>query len=289
MIIVKLQGGLGNQLFQYALGRHLALKDGAALIFDATYYSFVKNRRYTFDFFTTLGHKGSFREYPLFYPSTLPIIGKTYEALYHMFSPKNMKHITETKYYSFDPKILKQNGNVYLDGFWQNPKYFEKIWPTLQDELQFHISPSKKLQTYLKKINKHSVSLHVRRGDYTSLSSFGTCSIEYYKKAVQYILSKIKNPHFFVFSDDVAWAKINLSFLKNATYIEGLENEIEDLYLLHSCYHHVIANSTFSWWGARLSPHAGIVVAPTPWVNYEQKETDALYLKDWKKINREGK
>src|SRR5690242_19594044 len=124
MVITRLQGGLGNQLFQYALGRHVSLKLDTQLLFDPLYYTYVKNRHNILNLFQTVGRNALFLDYPLFFPVTLPIIGPKYQLLYDLYPFKGVKHIVEKKDYAFDSSVLQQQGDIYLDGFWQNPLYF---------------------------------------------------------------------------------------------------------------------------------------------------------------------
>lgn len=283
MIIIKLTGGLGNQLFQYAIGRKLSIKNNDSLFFDVSFYTYVKNRNFILDKFHTVGKPLSLFDAPLFFPSTLPIIGSQYETMYHHLLGGKFSHVVEKKYYSFDNTIFSTKGNIYLDGYWQHRSYFSDILPTLLRDLKCKFSFSPELQKLKKQMEKTtSVSVHARRGDYTKLQGFGTCSIDYYKKAVKKIESIVSVPHYFVFSDDISWAKENLGFIPRVHFVEDLHGELEDLTAIAACTHHIIANSTFSWWGSVISKSKkGVTIAPTPWVNYEHSETVGLYFDDW--------
>lgn len=256
MVIVKLSGGLGNQLFQYAAGRELSMQLQTPLVFDANYYLYVRNRRYILDTFQTVGRK------------TFP---------FEVFIRKiqgNLRVFKETKHYAFDKTIEKLDGHIYLDGWWQNPKYFTKNWSQIQKELKF-----KNQQKIV--LPKNSVSIHVRRGDYTIVSGFGLCSPKYYRQAIQKIEKLVKNPAYFVFSDDIEWVRENLPFIPSPHYVTG-QTEIEDLSIMTCCSHHIIANSTFSWWGSTLAKDKkGITIAPEPWVDHIDNATKALYKEDW--------
>lgn len=256
MIIIKLSGGLGNQLFQYAAGREMSLRLNTSIVFDANYYVYVRNRRYMLDSFRIQGRK------------TFPL------ELAWRRTQESITDFREAKYYSYDKKIEAIKGSVYLDGWWQNPNYFSGHWSQIRNELTF--KHPKKIR-----LPKNSVSIHVRRGDYTSLEGFGVCSPEYYKSAIQKIAVSVKDPSYYVFSDDIPWARENLPFIPKPHYVSG-QPEIEDLLMMTQCTHHIIANSTFSWWGSTLAvDQKGITIAPTPWLSTQQKETQGLYKKNW--------
>lgn len=268
MIIVNLKGGLGNQMFQYALGRHLAYKNGTILKLDTTSLSKAKEigniyRPFDLDKFNIQNEQATAEEVrALHYP-------------YGLIS--KLKNILERKilrktFVEFDENVLGLKDNAYLDGYWQSPRYFEAIRATLLTEftLKNPLSPSG--QTLRDRItNSISVSLHVRRGDYVAnkrvLKENGVCSVDYYKKAIETISSKVNNPTFFVFSDDIEWVKVNLSVPANSVFMaDETITAPEELFLMNQCQHNIIANSSFSWWGAWLNQNPNkIVIAPTPW------------------------
>ena len=268
MVIVNLKGGLGNQMFQYALGRHLAEKNNVVLKLDTTSLSKAEEigniyRPFDLDAFNIKNELATPQEVrSLRYP-------------YGIFS--KLKNIFERKilrktFVEFDAKVLELKDDTYLDGYWQSPKYFEAIRNTLLADftLKNPLSPSG--QALQEKILKStSVALHVRHGDYVTnqrvLNENGICSVEYYKRAIEIILSKVPDPTFFVFSDDIEWAKANLTLPTDAVFVSDKTiSAPEELYLMSACQHNIIANSSFSWWGAWLNQNGDkTVIAPTPW------------------------
>lgn len=195
--------------------------------------------------------------------------------------------------YAYDPDVFAQNNNIYFDGYWQTEKYFTHI----ADELRKEITPIKPLSEYSQSIRAeiqktNAVSLHVRRGDYitdTSANAYhSVCSMEYYQRAITYMTERIPSPHFFIFSDDYEWSVENFKFLKHPfTCVRGSEERnYEDMRLMAQCKHHIIANSSFSWWGAWLNPSKEKqVIAPKQWfANAPKNDTRDLLPEEWVKM-----
>lgn len=167
-------------------------------------------------------------------------------------------------------KINRINRPVYLIGYWQHEKYFKEIKNTLLEELNLKKEPDSKNKLIKAKILKYnSVSLHVRRGDYLLNENFAICDRGYYSKAINIVESRISNPVFFVFSDDIEWAQLNISANSDIEFIDfNKDREYLDLDLMKACKNNIIANSTFSWWGAWLNPNPDkLVIAPQKWAN----------------------
>lgn len=266
MVIIKLTGGIGNQLFIYAAGRALAHRLHTTLYVDTSYYFLVRNRQYRLDYFQIIG-------------KPLP----WYWYLKHWMRLDKTPLFREKKYFHLDPSFFSVSGDIYLDGWWQHPKYFANLLPKLLRELQFQFKPSDELQTFLRLLRKKdTVSVHVRRGDMTKLDAFGICSQHYYEKAIQKMRRLHPKARFIIFSDDMPWSQEHLGSIEGVTFAPKLAHEIEDLFAMSLCRHHILANSTFSWWGSVLAKDPkGTTIAPTPWVNYERKATKALYLPHW--------
>jgi hypothetical protein len=293
MIIVKLMGGLGNQMFQYAMGRQLALKHNTELKLDLSFLnSHPENAEYTM------------RHYEL---AAFAIIEKfasekeirrfTYiphsEKLVHRFQQFiNPCHIINEPHFHFSKSILQSPDNSYLSGFFQSEKYFIDIRNKLLKDFSFK-NPADELNKKIldQIISATSVSIHIRRGDYVKNPAtnevHGNCGIHYYTHAVEKMNSLLKNPEFFIFSDDIDWAKQNFSFIKLAVFIEhntGI-NDSEDLRLLSNCRHHIIANSSFSWWGAWLAEFPGkIVIGPKEWLKDKQYITSDVMPEAWLRV-----
>lgn len=271
MIKVVLSGGLGNQLFQYAAGRALALKHSTDLVLNLSslhaFDSSVTSRNYELGNFRVLCN--------LELKSPLPIwrwIGR----LIWFLDPLNQLKFYKEKSSSYDPVLLSQPDGVTLFGYWQSYIYFSGISKQLLFELQ-HCKPlSEKSIKVLNNINSSkSIAIHVRRGDYVSnsetLSFHGLVPLNYYNDAIALVHEKFPDATFFIFSDDQDWCKNNLA-LEKACFIDhnNIENSWEDLVLMSKCRHHIIANSSFSWWAAWMadsyqeaSNH--LVIAPRNW------------------------
>ena len=192
---------------------------------------------------------------------------------------------------NFRPEILTLRDDAYLDGYWQSEKYFSDIQDVIRKEFTVKNKPDPINESYLGEIKDcESVSVHVRRGDYVSNPTtnqvHGFLGLEYYQKAMNTMLEKIDTPHFFVFSDDPEWAEKNLTTDAPTTYVKhnGTKN-YEDMRLMNTCKHHIIANSSFSWWGAWLASNENkIVIGPSRWFrNKDYNDLDRM-PENWLRI-----
>ena len=292
-IIAQLQGGLGNQLFQYATGRALALQKQVPLLLDHSWYT------QTYDDVTPrelmlseLNTKGSLISFQ-------PKIQrpKRIQRIAQKFWPITPFIFTEQAPYRFDSRLIKspafKQQNLYLMGYWQSYKYFESIKSILQSE----ISPKKPLDThyqnYLQQIQATtSAMVHVRRGDYVNLASaakvHGFIGLDYYHAGMKLLLEQNPETHFFVFSDDIEWAKENLPHPERATFVQSLNSSdavIQELELMTHCQNHLIANSSLSWWAAWLSKQSnGVILCPKKWTNDLSMNWDDLLPNTWQRI-----
>jgi hypothetical protein len=192
----------------------------------------------------------------------------------------------------FDPDFFAVPDNVYLEGYWQSENYFKTIENAIKSEFTLKEDPDPQNALLSEKIlGSNSVSIHIRRGDYVhnpvTFDYHGVCSLEYYHSAIDTIAKKISNPHFYIFSDDSLWVKQNLGINYPHTYVthnQGLKDYM-DLWLMKLCRHHIIANSSFSWWGAWLCSNPGkIVIAPKQWFNNPDVNTDDLIPNTWLRL-----
>lgn len=289
MIITKLVGGLGNQMFQYALGRHLALLNNTSLYLDITHYETDTLRKYELDCFdiqAKIADKKMLDDFAR-YPHHL----RRWERLwqYHILGKRNLV-IAEPHFHYSEGIIKKYKENLYLAGYWQSEQYFEAVETSICKDFTF-VKPlttkAKEFETIIK--SKNSVSLHIRRGDYVSntavLEVHGVCSLAYYGQGINFIKQKIEKPTFFIFSDDIAWCKAYLQIDAEVIFIEDLQYNYEDLRLMSLCQHHIIANSSFSWWGAWLNPNPDkIVIAPEQWFTTTERDCQDIIPKTWIKI-----
>lgn len=271
MIIVNLRGGLGNQLFQYALGLRLSLMKNVVLKLDI--FSYEKNpwAQYDLKHFNIEENLADQNELKRFRINSISkkILNKLRNQFKSYYSNKNVKEIKSI----FDPEIFKVPNDVYLTGYWQSEKYFKDIEDIIREKFTVKYGLFGENIRIADMINnQNSVSLHVRRGQYVIDPSanrvHGTMDINYYKKCISFIAKKIENPHFFIFSDDIKWVKANLSIEYPTTYVDDIikNKNYDDMRLMSMFKHNIIANSTFSWWGAWLNRNPNkIVIAPKKW------------------------
>ncbi len=286
MIIVKLTGGLGNQLFQYALGRHLAIKNKCQFKLDITGFETYKLHNYTLPYFNITEMVAS--------PLEILWLKNPARRVLERFLPFSMRSYAEERGFTFDPNIFNVGSNIYIDGYWQSEKYFKEIEDIIRKDFTLKEPISEEAKRISEQIMKsESVSLHIRRGDYAknerTKKVHGLCSPEYYSQALAFILRKTANPKLFIFSDDITWAKTNLDLHDiPAVFVSDGNDKVknfEELYLMNLCKHNIIANSTFSWWGAWLNSNVGkIVIAPKRWFVDETKNTNDLIPETWIRI-----
>jgi hypothetical protein len=293
MIVTRIYGGLANQMFQYAAGRRLALHHNTQLKLDiSTYHSPIKPYKLWPFELELCNIQATTTKLPLLggLSGQSPLESRVGQAGAKLRGSK-LKLLAE-KHYHFDSSVLKAPDNTLLDGYWQSAKYFEDVADQIRQDLSFKAEPDDINRKFSQQITGvTAVSLHVRRGDYVSDASanqfHGTSPLVYYNAAVDHIASKIKDPHFFVFSDDPAWCKENLKTDYPTTYIEhntGAKS-FEDMRLMSQCQHHIIANSSFSWWGAWLNPSKDkIVIAPKKWFNDKDVDTSDLIPAEWTRL-----
>lgn len=289
MIIVKLAGGLGNQMFQYATALALAIKNNTNLKIDLTTFYLDKYRKYELGYFKVSAP--TIYPYPkVIYRIAKKLLTNNINSKMPFFPPYG-HHVLRERSFSFNPIILEKSTNVFLDGYWQSEKYFSNIKHHLQKEYLLKYPLNGKLNSLEKEIRENnSVSLHIRRGDYISNPKnrdiYIVCSTEYYRNAIEYISSRIKNPKYYVFSNDMNWAKENLSKINNITFVETYgAHAYEELYLMSLCKHNIIANSTFSWWGAWLNTNSHkIVISPKKWFKDDNIDQKDLIPSSWNKI-----
>lgn len=289
MIIVRLKGGLGNQLFQYAIGRHLATTKDTSLVLDTSSYKTDTLREYSLSGFNISGHPSD----KLFFFATdgrVRLLNRAIQAVRKLFS-KPFQIVSE-KSFSFDPSVLNCSDHSYLDGFWQSENYFLPIENTIREDLKLKTpveGPLKKIAEHI--CSSNSVSIHVRRGDYvsnpTTTAFHGFCDSDWYIKATNWLEKKVGNPTYFVFSDDYEWAKSNLNFQAETVFIppspKGQEHN--DMYVMSLCKHNIIANSSFSWWGAWLNDNPSkIVIAPKEWFAASHINTSDLIPTSWHRM-----
>jgi len=294
MICVRLNGGLGNQMFQYALGRALSIKHKTELIFDCSQLGKkikgLTARNFDLKVFNIQASEATKSDLA----KLRPFIYRLINVLAIKIGFKGIatsKFFIEQKF-SYNEQIEKTADDCYLVGYWQSPLYFKEIQNLILQEFEFPPLTGENSVTGHKISNGNSISLHIRRGDFLNLSAHSThgiCSLNYYEAAISHITEKTNDPIFFIFSDDVAWAKENLKIKGKCYYIAGNSGDKSyiDMQLMSLCKHNIIANSSFSWWGAWLNLNGGkIVIAPEKWfVNKTLNEqTKDLIPETWMRL-----
>lgn len=282
MIVVKLIGGLGNQMFQYAFAMTHILK-GQKVKFDLSYYhndsrhgGFWLDKAFDLDLI-----EGNLRDFFYFMERIKDKKGNS-----HYQKKKNRFFIEERLENEFTYNSnFEQLDNCYFSGYWQNFNYFSRIEAELRTSFMFReIDPTDLPNLKLKDeiIKNNSISIHIRRGDYLQSAPHINLELEYYTKATDFIKQRIDNPCYYIFTDDIEWARENL-VLDNSYFVEG-NGKIKchvDMYLMNLCKHNIIANSTFSWWSAWLNANPKkIVITPKKWFHHE-KNLDGLLQRNW--------
>lgn len=293
MIIVKVIGGLGNQMFQYACGRALSIQKNDQLYFDLS-----GCHSYRVHSFGLSGFRGDIAEAPWHVRTG----SRLWSALRrigifpsHYFRLRGMAWIAEGSDLRFKQERLDFHGSAYLDGYWQSAAYFSNCEKSIRNDFLLIPALGKRLEERRQECGLGldiAVSLHVRRGDYVADKSanaiHGVLGSAYYKAAVAHIAAALPHEGFrlFVFSDDIVWARNNLKFPYETTYVEPdkLYPQV-DMHLMASCDHHIIANSSFSWWGAWLNASPSkIVVAPIKWFNASQYYSGDICPPSWVRL-----
>jgi len=273
MIITKLKGGLGNQMFQYAIGRHLSIKKNTSLKLDTTFFNDNEEhtkRDFVLNNYNILAEIASDKEI-----EKIITKGKYKRAIIRKILQREIPYHKERRIGEIsgivNTDIFNINSDSYIHGVWANEKYFKDSSDVLTKEFTL----KKKSDSFLSKefqiTNRNSVSIHIRRGDYLTNEGynnlFGVLGIEYYNNAISYIKKYNYSPFFYIFTDDVEWTK-QIFLNKNDFEIvsgKGFE-DYEELQLMSCCKCNIIANSTYSWWGAWLNNYNDkIVVAPQVW------------------------
>ena len=277
MTAVKISDGLGNQLFQYACAFSVRKRNGGSLVLDHSILDTNPLRRYELDRFQlrcdeAVGVSG--------------IPTKPLKVLVRAWMRKakfsGLRELREKEPYGYDESIFAYGSSVYLNGYWQNYRYFESCRKELSEMLKPSFAMSSYAENMLKEIKDtaNSVSVHLRRGDYVGKADL---PLSYYREAMSYLCSQLDHPVFYVFSDDISYVKEQFGNGKDLRMIENPSEKqsCEDFYLMKSCDHHIIANSSYSWW-AGFGSLSGITVCPLYRV-----WNDAFYPSDWVRIKAE--
>lgn len=298
MILVRLMGGMGNQMFQYAFGFYLSSVNKTELKLDLTLVldrnsknEHAVYRNYNLDQFavsTKHAHAGEINRFNT--DPALPLFKKAFLKIRKIFS-SSITLIQDAHIYN--PKHLNANDNTCIVGRWQSERYFEPVKQELKKQFQFKNALSEKNKIIAGKICEgNSVAIHVRRGDYVTNGLYalgiGALNKKYYEDAIQLIKSRVAEPFFYIFSEDVEWCKKNIH-VENCTFViqdDAIHSSEYDLHLMSLCKHQIISNSTFAWWGAWLSEKENsIIVAPGNWARSNEYIPPFIVPDRWQKID----
>lgn len=292
MIITKLMGGLGNQMFQYAAGKALALRNNTDLALDLSWFEREAldadtPRDFELDCFNFKEKCISQNEY-LMNDEDISAINK---ILKKIGNPKRTQvNIFKEKSHSYNLDFANLKNNIYLEGYWQSEKYFKNYRKELLYAFSFKNNPNELNKKMMEEMaSTNSVSIHVRRGDYASnpstTSFHGLMGLDYYRSAIKIMQDKVYDPHFYIFSDDPEWTRENIKIKSPTTFISHNTKGYEDMRLMTHSKNHIIANSSFSWWGAWLSTHKNrVVISPEAWFQNKSVDTKDIAAEGWLKI-----
>lgn len=278
-VTVAINGGLGNQLFQYAAARALAARCAAVLVLDLTFYNNRRHRRFELDAF------------PIEISGVIGDGGNRFgKRLSSWISRKRDGVVYHEPHFHYDPAFEIVAAPVRLEGYFPSPRYFAGHEAVVRRELTPPAAEDEESHTLAPLIGGgDATSLHVRRGDYVSRPKInqlmGTCSMAYYEAALARIPG---NGTVFVFSDDIAWAKAHLPQTRRMIFVGEAppRSGLADLWLMTLARHHIIANSSFSWWGAWLAQRQdGETIAPARWFANSPHDEKDLLPTNWTRLS----
>jgi hypothetical protein len=281
MVITRLMGGIGNQMFQYAAARRLALaRGGAPLELDLSWFDASPDRRYALHALNieaaiaTAAEVAEIRE-----ASRL----RRFLKLGYPWSWIHERFLSPV-----DRRVLDAGEWTYLEGYWQSERYFADAADTIRREFAINWEPDGRGRDLLEQIGAtDAVSVHVRRGDYVGSPERSVCTPAYYTTCVARMAERVAQPHLFLFSDDPGWVAANLRFDYPVTIVSETpaRSDHGDLRLMSACRHHILANSSFSWWGAWLSPRTDkVVLAPRRWMNDPRVDDRDVVPEGWERV-----
>ena len=304
MIVARLQGGMGNQMFQYALARRLAAERGTEVgldlttLLDRTPHPDFVFRDYDLDLFKVRARvlaEGELRDVVGVPRGRLQNRREVTPHLnrWRRFWSRDAYLLVKERGFGFDPEVLALEGNLYLDGYWQSPRYFAPIASALAADFALQAPLPARVQELADRIGAvNSLCINVRRADFVALAAaarlHGACDRDYFERALAAIVPRIGAPEIFVTSDDVPWCRENLRFGHPTTFLDhdwAGPRFSHYLALMVRCRHFIIPNSTFAWWAAWLSTSPGkVVVAPQVWFRGLPAEGADLLPAEWLRV-----
>ena len=288
MIILKVQGGLGNQMFQYAFARRIQEETNKKIILDISDYEYDKLRSYTLDKFRLNNNIqiDATGKYNKIYDRR---VNKLIRCMYKIAPNISYEILSRIGIYIWDYvkykpiNINNKKKNLFIHGYWQSTKYFNEIKKELKRELKLKSQYTNKVDDlYEKIISTNSVCVHIRRGDFLlTTNKLKVCSNQYFLNGMKEIKKKINNPIFYIFSDNIEEVKNKFSFDGfEVVFINENRTDYQELELMYTCKHFIISNSTFSWWAQYLSDSKEkIVIAPSQW--YIDNRPNELVDNEW--------
>lgn len=289
-VYVEICGGLANQMFQYAAGRALAVHLHSPLKLDLSAFRSYETWPYQLDLFPLCAEPAE--------DGDVAPLRKRKGRLQRLVlkcagqrGGKLHRGVFREPHWHFAPELFEQSVPILLQGHWQSPRYFDN----LRDELLQTFTLTDRLSSYSQHMQRQisaapAVAIHVRRGDYVAnpgaAKVHGVCDLDYYRRAVDLTSRLAPESRYFIFSDDVAFVRGAFDFCLNRVIVDGNQNAgYEDMMLMRACTHHIIANSSFSWWGAWLGEHPGkTVIAPRKWFADDvlrTRYTFDMYPEEW--------
>ncbi len=291
MIVARLIGGLGNQMFQYAMGCALAARHGTGLALDLRLYREYR-RHGGFELADAFGvpeSQANARELWRVLGWRAPL------AVVRRLESDRAKPIWGSRFYrqrgtAFDPAVHRLPKDCYVSGYWQSERFFGDCKDLIRRRFTVSVTDDRDLRSLAGQIDScTAVSVHVRRGDYgadpQTLAVHGLMPIDYYSTAFAHMKLALDQPTFFFFSDDMDWVRRSIPAPSRSVYVSGKRRSFQDMRLMSLCRHHVIANSSFSWWGAWLNPRPDkLVIAPRQWFSTPRLDARDICPDDWVRI-----
>jgi len=289
MVVTSIVGGLGNQMFQYAVGRALALRKNTSLAIDTSAFD-----TYSLHQGFELQHVFACDAPQIDQTALRKLIGWQGDPRARRMLARRKLAFLKSRRLAFEPHFEYWEGindlpdDCFLSGYWQSERYFVDVADQIRKDFRFAQSPGVENRALIQQISAvNAISLHVRRGDYISNPAnvyvHAVCTLDYYRAAIKLMAERISEPFFFVFSDDMDWVRAHLNIGFQAEYVDhnrGMDS-YNDMRLMSLCKHHIIANSSFSWWGAWLNMNRNkLIIAPRIWFN-NGIDTKDLLPEDW--------
>ncbi|MEE9369171.1 MAG: alpha-1,2-fucosyltransferase [Pontiella sp.] len=277
MIRVFLQGGLGNQMFQYAAGRALADKHKTALCLDTSWYHYPVKRKFELDKFRIHAQtEKSFLSFLAYNIWNRPGFGEKHSCIFREKAGGQVD------------ALFDLHDNVEIIGYFMSERFFPTVADAIRAELGFeHRNVSRETESILSDVGSgNSVAMHVRRGDFLELKNYQVCTEAYYFRGLDYVRARVDNPRFYLFSDDPTWCRTVFSD-DDCCVVEvtqSRDDSLNDMHLMSSCQHMIMSNSSYSWWAAWLGQTPDqIVVAPDRWLNSDPM--NYIFCSDWIKLS----